>query len=191
VSATLPELTGTGAGTGSGRRREVRLWVSTAARLILGGVLVAAGALKAVDPLGSVRAVTAYELLPPWLAELVGYGLPFLEIGLGALLLLGFAVRLAATATTALMIVFIAGVASAWARGLSIDCGCFGGGGQISPGKTQYVQEILRDLGYLVLAGWLIRFPESRWALDRHDPARPPAGQQTDPSTTTGEPADA
>ena len=64
-------------------------------------------------------------------------------------------------------LVFIIGVASAWARGLSIDCGCFGGGGAVAPGHTRYVQEIVRDLGFIGLAVWLIRFPMSRLALDR------------------------
>jgi uncharacterized membrane protein YphA (DoxX/SURF4 family) len=142
-------------------------WVSTIARLVLAGVLLAAGVLKALDPLGSVAAVNAYELFPPAIAKIIGYGQPFLEIGLGLLLLVGFVTRLAAIATAILMVIFIAGVISVWARGLSIDCGCFGGGGEIDPEDTQYLQEILRDLGYLALAGWLIIFPRSRFALDR------------------------
>jgi uncharacterized membrane protein YphA (DoxX/SURF4 family) len=144
-------------------------WVSTIARLLLAGVLLAAGGLKALDPLQSVAAVNAYELFPPAIAKIIGYGQPFLEIGLGLLLLVGFATRLAAIATAVLMVIFIAGVISVWARGLSIDCGCFGGGGKIDPEDTQYLQEILRDLGYLILAGWLIVFPRSRLALDRFD----------------------
>jgi uncharacterized membrane protein YphA (DoxX/SURF4 family) len=144
-------------------------WVSTVARLVLAGVLFAAGILKAVDPVQSVAAVNAYELVPPAIAKIIGYGLPFLEIGLALLLLIGFATRLAAIATGVLMVIFIGGVISAWARGLSIDCGCFGGGGQIEPEQTQYVQEIVRDVGYLVLAGWLTVFPRSRFALDRFD----------------------
>jgi uncharacterized membrane protein YphA (DoxX/SURF4 family) len=144
-------------------------WASTVARLVLAGVLFAAGILKAVDPVQSVAAVNAYELVPPAVAKIIGYGLPFLEIGLALLLLIGFATRLAAIAAGVLMVIFIGGVISAWARGLSIDCGCFGGGGQIEPEQTQYVQEIVRDVGYLVLAGWLTVFPRSRFALDRFD----------------------
>lgn len=153
-------------------RRDGVAWVSTVARLGLGGVLLTSGGLKAVDPVGSVQAVQAYELLPAGLAHVVGYGLPFLEIGLGLLLVLGYATRLAAAVAGALMIVFIAGVASAWARGLSIDCGCFGGGGQIAPDRTAYLAEILRDLGFLAAAAWLVVFPHSRFALDpagRHE----------------------
>ena len=61
------------------------------------------------------------------------------------------------------MIVFIAAVSSAWARGLSIDCGCFGGGGQVAAGQTKYLQEILRDVGLLALAAFQGRLGENLW----------------------------
>ncbi len=169
-------------------------WVSTVVRLGLGGVLLASGGLKAVDPVGSVQAVQAYELLPSALVHVVGYGLPFLEIGLGLLLVLGYGTRLAAGVAGALMVVFIAGVASAWARGLSIDCGCFGGGGQTEPGRTSYLAEILRDVGFLAAAGWLVVFPHSRFALDpsgRHEQLvhGGPHAHRTPRASKTSEPA--
>lgn len=111
-------------------------WAATAGRLLLGGVWVAAGALKLPDPAASVRAVRAYRLLPEGLVPTVAYGLPVLEIGLGALLILGLAVRLAAGLSAVLLLVFLAGLASAWARGLQIDCGCFGGG-EVAAGATR------------------------------------------------------
>ena len=67
------------------------------------------------------------------------------------------------------MVAFIAAVASAAARGLSIDCGCFGGGGQVAPGQTAYGAEILRDVGLLLAALWLAWQPRSRYALDHDD----------------------
>ena len=58
------------------------------------------------------------------------------------------------------------GIAQAWARGLTIDCGCFGGGGQVSADQTRYGEEILRDVGLLLAAAFLVRWPHSRLALD-------------------------
>ena len=141
-------------------------WVSLVARLVLGGVMLVAGALKVTDPETAAQAVRAYELLPSSLASPVGWGLPFLEIAIGLLLIVGFGVRAAAVAAGVFMVVFIAAVASAWARGLAIDCGCFGGGGEVAPGQTKYLQEILRDVGLLVVAGWLFVNPRSRFALE-------------------------
>ncbi len=140
-------------------------WVSTAARLVLGAVLVVAGAVKVVDPQASVAAVRAYELLPPGLETAVGWGLPFLELVLGLLLLTGIAVRPTAVATAVLLGLFVTAVASAAARGLSIDCGCFGGGGPVPPGQTAYAAEVVRDLALLATAVWLIARPQSRLSL--------------------------
>ena len=125
--------------------------------------------MKLSDPAAAIRAVSAYELLPSGLIDLVGYGLPAAELGLALLLLIGLAIRFAAIVSAVLLIVFIAGIASAWARGLSIDCGCFGGGGEVATGATRYLEEILRDLGLLTAAVWLAIFPNSPFALDRSD----------------------
>jgi uncharacterized membrane protein YphA (DoxX/SURF4 family) len=158
----------------------VKLLVSTGARLVLGGVLLVAGAIKVADPVASEQAVAAYELLPHALETPVGWGLPFVEVALGLLLLVGYGTRIAAAAAGILMVLFIAAVGSAWARGLSIDCGCFGGGGQVAPGQTRYLQEILRDLGLLALAAWLVRFPRSWFALDTNPHTAPPlSGQES------------
>ena len=142
-------------------------WISTAARLLLAGVFLTAGVLKAADPQASVTAVRAYELLPVSWATLIGWGLPFGEIALGLLLAVGLLTRLVAIVAAALLTCFIVAVASAAARGLSVDCGCFGGGGALPRGQTHYGLEIIRDVGLLLLAGWLVWRPECRLCLDR------------------------
>lgn len=141
-------------------------WVGTWARLGLAVVWLVSGGLKAVDPDQTYVAVRAYDVLPRAGVELVAALLPWAELALGALLLLGVGTRLAATASAALFVVFMAGVTQAWARGLSIDCGCFGGGGAVEPGETTYVQELLRDAGFLLMAGWLVVRPHTVLALD-------------------------
>ena len=150
----------------SGRLLTWLPWAATAARLVLAAVLGLAGALKIGDPAASVAAVRAYQLLPESVERLVGYGLPFLEIGLAVLLLLGLATRLAAIGAFLLMAAFVAGIASAWARGLAIDCGCFGGGGTVAPADTDYLVTILRDLGLALLAAFLVWRPASALSVD-------------------------
>ena len=139
---------------------------------MLGGVFLVAGGLKAIDPQSSVAAVRAYKLLPSSLVTIVGWGLPFAEIALGLLLLAGIATRVVAAATAMLLIIVLLGVVSAAARGLSIDCGCFGGGGEVAPGQTAYGIELVRDLGLLLLALWLVWQPRSRLTLDGFASAR-------------------
>ncbi|TYP86933.1 MauE/DoxX family redox-associated membrane protein [Blastococcus xanthinilyticus] len=140
-------------------------WLATAARFLLGGVLLVAGALKLPDPAAAERAVRAYRLLPEGLVSPVAFGLPAVEIVVGLALLAGVFVRTAAIATAVLLTVFLAGVVSAWARGLQIDCGCFGGGGEVAAGETRYLTEVLRDGALLLVALLLARRPASRLAL--------------------------
>ena len=142
-------------------------WISLLARLVLGGVLIAAGALKAGNPAHAAMAVRAYQVLPITLANILGYALPWVEMGAGLALVIGVAVKAAAIIGGGLMVVFIIAIAQAWARGLSIDCGCFGGGGTVAPGHTAYVQEILRDTGLTALAVYLFRFPHGKFGLDK------------------------
>ena len=140
--------------------------VGTLARLGLAAVWLVSGALKAIDLDQAVVAVRAYDVLPRAAADVVAAVLPFFEIALGLLLLLGIGTRLVAVISGGLLLVFIAGVAQAWARGLSIDCGCFGGGGAVAPGATAYVQEIVRDVGFLALAAWLVVRPHTLLSMD-------------------------
>jgi len=140
--------------------------VGTLARLGLAGVWLVSGALKAVDLNQTVVAVRAYDVLPRAAVDVVAAMLPFVEIGFGLLLLFGIGTRLVALLSAVLLLVFIAGVTQAWARGLSIDCGCFGGGGAVAPGATAYLQEIVRDVGFLAMAGWLVARPHTLLSLD-------------------------
>jgi uncharacterized membrane protein YphA (DoxX/SURF4 family) len=164
--------TGTGAlvadaGSAPARFAAAQPWLGTLARAVLAGVLLWAGGAKLTDLAGSVRAVQAYRLLPNAAAHVVGSALPFVEVAVGLLLLFGLATRLAALAAALMLSAFVFGIAAAWARGLSIDCGCFGGGGDLSAGqRPRYGLEIARDLGLLALAGFLIWWPRSRWSVD-------------------------
>ncbi|GAB2687532.1 MauE/DoxX family redox-associated membrane protein [Thalassiella azotivora] len=148
------------------RLRRAAPWALLVARLGLAGVWVVAGALKVADPAASVRAVRAYQLLPEALVPAVGYALPFVEIALGVLLLVGLGTRTAAAVSAVLLVVFVVGVSAAWARGLSIDCGCFGGGGEVEPGATRYVEELVRDTAFLAASLALLVRPRTRWAVD-------------------------
>lgn len=145
----------------------VAMWLPFAARLVLGGVWIWAGAAKATDLDASVRAVRAYQLLPDGVATVVGAGLPWLEIVLGVLLIAGVAVSFGSLFSAALLVIFLIGIVSAAARGLRIDCGCFGSGGELDPDQsTAYTVEILRDSALLLVALALARWPRSRWAVD-------------------------
>lgn len=126
-----------------------------------------AGSIKLIDPAQTYLAVSGYELLPDSAVPVVATALPLIEVSLGLLLLTGLATRALAVCSALLLAGFIAAVAQAWARGLNIDCGCFGGGGAVRPEETGYLGEIALDAGFLVLACWLVVRPASRWTVRR------------------------
>ncbi len=127
-----------------------------------------AGLLKLPNLPGSVLAVRAYRLIPYDLAVVVGYALPIVEVAVGLLLVLGLFTRASAAVGSLMMIAFTIGIASAWARGLSLDCGCFGGGGEIARAEAlrAYPWEIARDVGLLALGAWLVWRPQTWLALE-------------------------
>jgi len=142
-------------------------WVGLLARLVVGGVWIAAGAVKLPDPYASKTAVAAYDVLPASWVSPVGLLLPPLEVVIGLVLVAGLFTRWAAVASSVLLVLFVVGIAQAWARGLTIDCGCFGGGGYDPDAAAKYPWEIARDVGLLALSAALVWLgPRTRWSLD-------------------------
>ena len=157
-----------------------RPWIGTLVRVALGAVWLWASWEKLRSPRTFVQAVRAYDATPEWLSKAIGYGLPVLEFSIGLLLVLGLAVRLAAAVSSALLVVFLIGIVQAAARGIKLECGCFGGGGQSD--NTQYTLDILRDLGLLVLAVYLVLWSFSRLSIEgylsRNDYVAPPSAKR-------------
>jgi len=134
-----------------------------ACRLVPAGLLLWAGLAKAFDRQGSILAVDAYDVLPEVLVRPVATILPWVEIGVAALLVLGLFVRFAGASTAVLAAVFLGAMAQAKARGLEIDCGCFGGGGA-GEGVTWW--DIARDVPILLAGIYLAVRPRGPLQLD-------------------------
>ena len=146
--------------------------ITLLARLVLGGVLLAAGGLKAFVPADAANAVAAYRILPTPVAHIVGYAVPWLEIAIGLLLIFGVSVRWATTVGGVTMLVFVGAIISVWARGMLIDCGCFGGGGVIDSSTVDevhrtYFIEIMRDLGLALCALYLYFYPYGLFGVEK------------------------
>lgn len=155
--------------------RDWRNWVALAARLYLGGMLLVAGAIKMTNLAKFALDINAYHLVPYSFTKPMGYAIPPIEIVVGFLLVIGCFTRVAAALGAILMGMFMIGIVWVWAHGYSIDCGCFGGGGQVDPGQTTYLQDLIRD-GIAFLGGaWLVWRPRSAPSVDQWLFGAPPS----------------
>ncbi len=148
------------------RWRLAQPWVSLLVRLAMGIIMIAAAVPKLMNVDESVRAVRAYRLLPEVFVPFAGTVLPYLEFVFGLVLIVGVFVRWSAILWLALMAVFVFGVAWAWAKGYSIDCGCFGGGGDVPEGTTDYPGHMLERAVFVALGVFLLVFPRTTLSLD-------------------------
>lgn len=120
-----------------------------ALRLLLGAVFIYAAYTKLRQPwLLFALSIDSYQLLPQWAVLTVARTLPWLELLLGLLLVSGFGLRYAALLTSAQLVIFLGVMVRAYAKGLGIDCGCFGAGEALT------IKTLIRD--GLLTAGAII-----------------------------------
>jgi uncharacterized membrane protein YphA (DoxX/SURF4 family) len=105
------------------------------ARILLGAVFAHLGLVKALDPVGFLKLVRQFDLIPtPFLLNFTAAVLPWLEVLCGTLLVIGFRIRAAALLVAILLGGFTAAVAiHAWSLyrvghlpfcAIHFDCGC-------------------------------------------------------------------
>ncbi|MGH7738365.1 MAG: MauE/DoxX family redox-associated membrane protein [Candidatus Tyrphobacter sp.] len=99
-----------------------------ALRVVLGGVLIAAGALKVAHADSLAAAIAGYRLLPQGAVLPLAIALPPFEILVGLYLVAGLFRRVAAGIACAMFAAYCAAIASAVARHIPANCGCFGPG---------------------------------------------------------------
>jgi putative oxidoreductase len=125
-----------------------------AGRLVLGGIFVFAaysklhfgGAWHLQDyQFFFAMAINSYNMLPLAVVQGMARVLPWLELVLGTLLILGIGLRWVSLAITLLLLVFMAALARAAMLGLEINCGCFGYNSQ------KPTTELFHDSGLLIL----------------------------------------
>jgi uncharacterized membrane protein YphA (DoxX/SURF4 family) len=153
--------------------RRVIIWIG---RLVLGGIFLYAGYAKVFLPNHNLWPffilkfsismnlanfavqVEAFKLLPAWGVQLVAHALPFTEIVLGLLVLLGWRLRIWAPVLTAIMLGFFAVVLRAYLLHMDINCGCF------STPQPINLQKVLEDaaLSGLALLMTVFTFMEAR-----------------------------
>jgi uncharacterized membrane protein YphA (DoxX/SURF4 family) len=141
--------------------RRIIIWIG---RLVLGAIFVYAGFAKLLMPNTHLwpyfflkfsvstnltmfqQQVESYKMLSPEAASLLAHSLPFAEIVLGLMLLIGWRLRIWATLVTLIMVGFLGVVTRAYLLHMDINCGCFG-----TPEKLTGMT-VVRDAAFSALA---------------------------------------
>jgi uncharacterized membrane protein YphA (DoxX/SURF4 family) len=118
-------------------------------RIALGAIFIYAAYAKLAEPWQLFAAgIRSYEVLPGAAADMLARTLPWFEVLIGGLLIVGRWLRVSTLATSGLLLVFFGLMVRARIKGMTIDCGCFG------PGETISWKTLLRDGS--MLAGSLV-----------------------------------
>jgi uncharacterized membrane protein YphA (DoxX/SURF4 family) len=135
-------------------------------RAVVGLVFLLAGVSKGLDMHAFAAEISAYQMAPSALIQPMAIALPLLEILIAVYLLVGLAQRWTAAAASVLLLIFISAMASALARGLTLDCGCFGNAlGLSALRETVSAGSIARDALWLALCVHLFFVP-GIWSID-------------------------
>lgn len=144
------------------RRSDLVSWLGVALRLAGAAVWLTAGAAK-LPEIESFRVqVERFALLPHALVIPFAYVLPFFEIGLGLYLAAGLFTRGTALVGTLLMAAFLGAQIQALARGIPLDCGCFGSLSQARVGLWTLARDCALGLPTFVM----LARPARRFSLD-------------------------
>src|SRR5438876_11185138 len=94
--------------------------------LVVAGIFIYAGSIKALDPVQFANDIDNYKILPWPISVALAFYLPWLEIFCGLALIVRYFYRGALSILMALILVFTLATTAAKVRGLDITCGCFG-----------------------------------------------------------------
>lgn len=129
-------------------------WLRRLLALIFGGVFIYAGVIKAWNPSLFLADIRSFQLLPDPFAAWLALSLPWLEIFAGLAVIMGIGRMGGLLLLNLALGVFFVAIASAWYRGIDIQCGCFGGGKNKADASASYYWLFVRDI--LLLANGLI-----------------------------------
>lgn len=137
-------------------------WLVFALRVLLGGLLIVAGALKVTHTESLAAAIAGYRLLPPAVVVPLAIALPPFELIFGFYLVVGLFTRIASVTVCAAFALYAAAIASAVIRHIPANCGCFGPG----DAATADWPHAGVDLALAALAALVARYSPGSLALD-------------------------
>jgi len=134
-------------------------------RWYLGVLFIGACLHKIAHPGAFALDIATYDILPLLLVNLVAISLPWIELAAGAMLLAGHRTRAAGWMVAGMMVIFLAALSVALARGMDMSCGCFASEGAVHEDPISRLT-VLRDLVWLGLAVFVVVFDRGLAGID-------------------------
>jgi uncharacterized membrane protein YphA (DoxX/SURF4 family) len=145
--------------------RRPAAWLAVPIRWYLGALFIGACLHKIAKPSSFALDIATYDILPLVAVNLVAIVLPWIELIAGGMLIAGWRVRAASLLVAIMMLVFLAALCIALARGMDMSCGCFASQGAEEDPISRLT--VLRDLVWLSLALFVVVFDRGLVGVDR------------------------
>ena len=124
-------------------------------RILFGAFFIWSGIAKVKDPIEFAEAVRNFDLIGDPLAPAMALFIPWVEVIAGIAIMWDKFAKGGSGILTGSLAVFTGAIIIAWARGLDITCGCFGGTEELN-----YPVKVAQNLGLLLLGGFLFYVTE-------------------------------
>ena len=147
----------------SKRVQLIKEFFSVASRLLLCVTFIWASIHKISFPYDFAMQVATYQILPLYLVNLQAIILPWLELIVGVLIIVGIWTRPASLITCGLNVMFIVAIAMALSADLHLQCGCFA---SAEAGEAMDASLIVRDIGLFIAGAFLVYIQPDRLTLD-------------------------
>lgn len=134
------------------------------ARLYIGSVFIMASLFKIWEPYDFALSVATYQMAPLWSINIFSIILPWVELITGVFLVIGLWTKESAFLICCMMIMFLVALFSALSRDLQMSCGCFASQETFD---EIGIHTVFRDLGWLLIAAFVLFFDNGRLGLDR------------------------
>ena len=150
-------------------------YINLAIRIIVGLVFIVTGTSKIVDPTLFAREISNYDMMFPPFINLIAIVLPWVELVVGILFICGIRIKANTILLAAMLLVFNIAVATAWARGLDINCGCYSNIAE----QTVGIQKLAENFAMIAILAFVYFFPNNKLSLEHYIKMEMPIENET------------
>jgi uncharacterized membrane protein YphA (DoxX/SURF4 family) len=137
-------------------------YINLVIRIIVGFIFILTGISKIVDPALFAREISNYDMMYLPLINLMAITLPWVELVVGILFILGVRVKANIILLAAMLLMFNFAVAVAWARGLDINCGCYSSVAE----QTVGFAKLAENFAMFAALAFMYFFPNNKLSLE-------------------------